>query len=66
MSPTLPEYELREPHNLEINSNVYLVGTWANEKCWNPEAGAPFNESLAYKFNISADETESPVEQFWK
>jgi len=41
------------------------VGTWANEKCWNPEAGAPFNESLAYKFNISADETESPVEQFW-
>merc|ERR1712115_394172 len=40
------------------------VGTWANEKCWNPEAGAPFNESLPYKFNISADETESPVEQF--
>ena len=56
----------RKSNNLEINLLFALVGTWANEKCWNAEAGAPFNESLAYKLNISADETESPVEQFWK
>jgi len=41
------------------------VGSWANEKCWNPEDGAPFNESMAYRFNISEKQTESSVEQFW-
>jgi len=41
------------------------VGSWANEKCWNPEDGAPFNESMAFRLNISANQTESSVEQFW-
>ena len=41
-------------------------GSWANEKCWNPEAQLPFNESLPHSMNISLDDTESPVEQFWK
>jgi len=40
-------------------------GSWANEKCWNAEAKLPFNESLANSKNISLDDTESPVEQFW-
>ena len=41
-------------------------GSWANEKCWNPEDGQDYTESLAYRYNISQNNTETPVEQFWK
>jgi len=40
-------------------------GTWANEKCWNPESGANYSQSLAFSLDIPINETESPVEQFW-
>jgi len=40
-------------------------GSWANEKCWNPESGLPYDESVAYQYNISKNLTETPVEQFW-
>ena len=52
--------------HLKSNGIFSLVGSWANEKCWNPEDGAPFNESMAYRLNISEKQTESSVEQFWK
>jgi len=40
-------------------------GTWANEKCWNPESGIPFNESVPFHRGITEVESETAVEQFW-
>jgi len=41
-------------------------GSWANEKCWNPEDGLNYTDSTPFKLNISQNDTQSPVEQFWK
>jgi len=40
-------------------------GTWANEKCWSPDSGVPFEESLPFLNGYVKNESESPVEQFW-
>jgi len=40
-------------------------GTWANEKCWSPDSGVPFKESLPFLNGYMKNESESPVEQFW-
>jgi len=40
-------------------------GTWANEKCFNPDSGVPYNESLPAMHNISEVDSETAVEQFW-
>jgi len=40
-------------------------GTWANEKCWNPDSGIPFNQSSPAMYNISEADSETAVEQFW-
>ena len=45
---------------------MFVDGTWANEKCWNPESGANYSQSVAFSLDIPINETESPVEQFWK
>merc|ERR1719154_346818 len=40
-------------------------GTWANEKCWNPDSGIPFANSVPAMNNISEADSETAVEQFW-
>ena len=40
--------------------------TWANERCWTPDDGLPFNESKAFQNGIAEKDTETAVEQFWK
>jgi len=40
-------------------------GTWANEKCWNPDDGIAFINSSAFKQGITVNNTETAVEQFW-
>merc|ERR1712142_666936 len=41
-------------------------GTWATAACWTPESGIPYKESLAAFHNISEEDTETSVEQFWR
>jgi len=41
-------------------------GSWATVSCWSPESGIPYAESLAAFHNISEEDTETSVEQFWK
>ena len=46
---------------------VFSDGTWANNKCFNPEGNITFNQSDAFlKHGLSENVTESPVEQYWK
>jgi len=45
---------------------IYLDGSWATVSCWSPESGIPYAESLAAFHNISEEDTETSVEQFWK
>lgn len=40
-------------------------GSWSNEKCWNPDSGVPFNQSLAFLHGYKEVESETAVEQFW-
>jgi len=40
-------------------------GTWANEKCFNPDSGIPYNQSVPAMNNISEADSETAVEQFW-
>jgi len=40
-------------------------GSWANEKCWNPDSGIPYPESIPAMHNISEVDSETAVEQFW-
>jgi solute carrier family 6 GABA transporter-like protein 1 len=40
-------------------------GSWANEKCWNPDNGIPFNQSTPFKHGFTEAESETAVEQFW-
>lgn len=41
-------------------------GTWANEKCFSPEGSVNWTESVAFAVGYSENQSESPVEQFWK
>ena len=42
-------------------------GTWADEKCFNPEGGIPFNQSAAkLVYGLTEVETQTPVEAYWK
>ena len=50
-------------HFLSIPS---LDETWANAKCWSPESGVPFNQSMPFLNGYTESESETAVEQFWK
>jgi len=39
--------------------------TWANDKCWSPESGVPFNQSVPFLKGFTEAESETAVEQFW-
>jgi len=39
--------------------------TWANAKCWSPESGIPFNQSMPFLNGYTESESETAVEQFW-
>ena len=52
--------------SLALSNDLLPDGSWANEKCWNPEDGLNYTDSTPYKLNISQNDTQSPVEQFWK
>ena len=42
-------------------------GTWADVRCFNPDAGIPFNKSTAFLVhNLTEKETMTPVEEYWK
>jgi len=41
-------------------------GSWSTASCWSPESGIPYAESMAAFHNISEEDTETSVEQFWK
>lgn len=44
-----------------------LAGTWADERCFNPEGNVSFLDSDAYlKYNFTEKETITPVESYWK
>merc|ERR1712117_803285 len=40
-------------------------GTWADERCWSPDSGVPFNQSIPFKHGFTEKESETAVEQFW-
>ena len=50
---------------LILTSLFSLDNTWATAACWNPESGIPYPESMPAKHNISEEESETAVEQFW-
>ena len=54
--------------SLNFYGNIYsLVGSWANGSCFDPEAGVPFKQSDAYlKHNLHINDTQTPVEAYWK
>ena len=41
-------------------------GSWANDKCWSPDSGIPFNQSTPFQNGFTEAESETAVEQFWK
>jgi len=47
-------------------STMYPGGSWANERCWSPDSGIPFNQSTPFKHGFTEKESETAVEQFWK
>ena len=59
--------EVSEGENEENIDNYKISdGTWANEKCYNPDSGVPFNESIPAMHNITEVDSETAVEQFWR
>ena len=42
-------------------------GTWASEKCFDPEGGVAFNNSDAFLVHgLQENETVTPVEAYWE
>ena len=61
-----PYAEIKEPWP---NSPYFftLAGSWADERCFNPEGNVSFLDSDAYlKYNFTEKETITPVESYWK
>ena len=43
--------------------NFFSDGTWADEKCFDPEGGVPFEQSAAFLVhNLQENDTLTPVE----
>ena len=61
---------VKEVSEGELDGNIanydMLDGTWANEKCYNPDSGVPYNKSIPAMLNISEVDSETAVEQFWR